>query len=290
MVELARRQHGVIATRQLRELGLSQNAVASRVRSGLLTPLHRGVYAVGAGTEDPHQRWMAAVLSGTGGVYLSHRSAGVLLELLPSDGGLTHVICHDSRVRHHARVKGHRARNLDYELDCTIRNGIPVTNVARTLLDLAGSYTYEVADAAINAALDARLFDRDAVLDVCGRNRGHRGAGHLSRRAAAVAAPELQTRSGLERRFLRFCRRHGLAEPEVNATVLGLEVDALWRSARLIVELDGRRYHDRAGAFETDRARDARLQAGGFRVVRVTGQRLHRDAGELVSQLRALGA
>ena len=83
-------------------------------------------------------------------------------------------------------------------------------------------------------------------------------------------------------------RRHGLPLPEVNQRLAGYEVDMLWRRERLIVELDGRAYHDHE-AFERDRERDADLQAAGHRVVRVTWARLTgapaREALRLASML-----
>ena len=88
--------------------------------------------------------------------------------------------------------------------------------------------------------------------------------------------------------FLRFVRRHGLPLPEVNQRVAGHEVDMLWRRERLIVELDGRAYHD-DHAFERDRDRDADLQAAGHRVVRVTWPRLPRAPVSSSSQAEGVG-
>jgi very-short-patch-repair endonuclease len=68
----------------------------------------------------------------------------------------------------------------------------------------------------------------------------------------------------------------------------GYEVDMLWGRQCLIVELDGRRFHDHARAFERDRERDADLAAAGFTVVRVTWQRLLRQPRREAERLRAL--
>jgi very-short-patch-repair endonuclease len=78
------------------------------------------------------------------------------------------------------------------------------------------------------------------------------------------------TRSEAERRLLELSRDARLPEPETNATVLGYEVDFLWREQRLIVEVDGFAFHSTRAAFERDRRRDALLQDAGFRVLRVT--------------------
>ena len=48
------------------------------------------------------------------------------------------------------------------------------------------------------------------------------------------------------------------------------EVDSYWPRHRLVVETDSWRAHGTRAACETDRARDAALQAMGYRVVRFT--------------------
>src|SRR5213080_2878946 len=75
---LARRQHGVVARRQLLELGFSRQAIDHRIRRGRLHRVHNGVYAVGRPELTRHGRWMAAVLACGDGAALSHRSAAEL--------------------------------------------------------------------------------------------------------------------------------------------------------------------------------------------------------------------
>jgi very-short-patch-repair endonuclease len=80
---------------------------------------------------------------------------------------------------------------------------------------------------------------------------------------------EAPTRSVLERRFLRLCRRHRIPAPRVNVRVSGFLVDFLWSERRLIVEVDGYEFHRDRASFESDRARDAQLTAQGYRVLRL---------------------
>jgi very-short-patch-repair endonuclease len=65
-------------------------------------------------------------------------------------------------------------------------------------------------------------------------------------------------------------------------------VDIFWPDQRLIVELDGREYHDDEDAFEDDRDKDADLVAAGFRVVRVTWNRLTQEPEREAARLRRL--
>jgi very-short-patch-repair endonuclease len=96
------------------------------------------------------------------------------------------------------------------------------------------------------------------------------------------------TRSELEERFLRLCRRHRIPKPEVNARVGPFLVDFLWRDARLIVETDGYRFHRGRQAFEGDRARDAELKLLGNDVLRFTYTQITREPLRVARTLRAL--
>ena len=89
---------------------------------------------------------------------------------------------------------------------------------------------------------------------------------------------------------MRLLRRAGLAPDETNARVEGREVDLVWRSRRLVVEVDGYAYHRGRAAFERDRRRDADLQAAGYRVIRVTWRQLVEAPERVIAQIaRALG-
>ena len=82
------------------------------------------------------------------------------------------------------------------------------------------------------------------------------------------------TKSALERLFLRICRDHGIPRPEVNVKVGRYKPDFLWRDARLIVEVDGYRYHSDRSSFREDRARDRYFQGRGFKVLRFADEEL----------------
>ena len=96
------------------------------------------------------------------------------------------------------------------------------------------------------------------------------------------------TRSELEQRFLRLCRRHRIPTPEVNVRLGPLLVDFLWRSERLVVEVDGWESHQTRSAFEADRARDARLKVSGYEVVRFTYRQVVDDGSHVARTVQAL--
>jgi very-short-patch-repair endonuclease len=131
----------------------------------------------------------------------------------------------------------------------------------------------------------ARLEDVAAVI-----GRGRVGSRAL-RRAVTLHEPRLaRTLSELEERFLALCERQAIPLPEVNVMICGFMVDAVWRDARVIVELDGRAAHSTAAAIERDHERDLVLRAAGYVVLRYTWQQVTRQAAAVAADLRtALG-
>jgi very-short-patch-repair endonuclease len=168
-----------------------------------------------------------------------------------------------------ARRKGirvHRSTSLTPK-EVTIRQGILTTTPARTILDLRRVLSRDELQAAIAQAGIQRL--------------------PIGKLPGFLHEP---TRSELERRFLRLCRRHGLPKPEVNVKIGPYEVDFLWRDHRLAVETDGWETHRTRAAFELDRLRDAELNARGYEVVRFTYWQVTHDPQYVTSVLRRLFA
>jgi hypothetical protein len=162
-----------------------------------------------------------------------------------------------------------------------------VTTPARTLLDLAEVVDEWRLERAFEEADRLRLLKAGALEEVCARSHGRRALRPIRRLIDAAREP-LLTRSPLEERFVDFCRRQRLPPPVTNASILGFEVDVLWPAERLIVELDGFAFHHHRAAFERDRARDARLQAAGYRVIRLTHRRLESEPASVATEIRRL--
>jgi uncharacterized protein DUF559 len=287
IARLAARQHGVIARRQLFALGLRRGAIDRRLATGRLHFLHPAVYAVGQPHIAGRGRLLAAVLACGDEALLSHRSAAALWGLLPYAGSRVHVTAARRGRRSLRGICVHSIRRPHAE-NRAARSGIPLTSVARTLLDLAQNVRQDQLERAFEQAERLRLLDLAAVARLCERSNGHRGLTRLRPLLAQAGRPVAETRSELERRFLRLCDDAGLPPAAVNVVVAGHEVDALWRAARLVVEIDGFEYHGTRAAFERDRARDADLQLAGFRVLRVTAQRLSREPQAIASAIGSL--
>ena len=217
---------------------------------------------------------MAATLA-TGGV-LSHRSAGALWGLRPWSGRIDVTVPWPKCERNGLLL--HRAVLRDDEI--TVRDGIPTTTPARTLLDLAAVLDRTALQRAINEAEILRLEGPHRLAE---RYRTKRGT-----RALRALAPPTHTRSDLEARFHAFLDDRRFPTPQTNALVEGHEVDAAWPAHKLLVELDGYAFHATRDAFELDRRRDRRLTAAGWRVIRITWRDLD-DPEALARELRALG-
>ena len=277
LARLATRQQGVVSVGQLYEMGFDQFAVARRVQAGRLHRLHRGVYAVGHKTLNRNARYLAAVLAAGDGAVLSHRSAAILWGIHRSDAAKIDVtVPRTCGFRSTRTIAVHRPRLTPA---ATTHAGVRVTTPGRTLQDLATAVPRRTLEKAAEMAEGLRLH-----VDLDPR---HPGAARLD---AVLGRHDLRrtTRSPLEDAFLRLCDDHGIPRPQVNAQVEGFEVDFVWPDARLIVETDGRSYHATPEAFERDRARDARLTAAGWRVVRFTERQVREEAGAVADLLRIL--
>jgi Transcriptional regulator, AbiEi antitoxin/Protein of unknown function (DUF559) len=285
---LATRQHGVVERGQLVALGVSVSAIDRRLRRGWLIALHPGVYAVGHKAVSRQGRWLAAVLWGGPGAVLSHLSAAALWGLLKDGPGVE--ISSLRRTRSQPGVRRHRNELLPMER--TLRHGIPVTSLARTLLDVASAVSVPAMETAIREAEYRHRFLPGTLAATLIDHRGQRGARTAWLALESIGfGPQGRVRSGLETRFAALVVRSHLPPPELNVLLdVGgkiIEADCLWRSQRLIVELDGRAAHGTHSAFEKDRERDRRIQVAGWRVVRVTSPQLA-NPQRLIQDLHAL--
>jgi very-short-patch-repair endonuclease len=224
------------------------------------------------------------VLHFRGTAVASHAAAAVLWDMLDPEAIRAEVTVVGREVHSRDGLIVHRVASL-HPADVRRRRGIPVTAPARTLLDLAGSESQLVLENAL-AECRRRGLARDgeirAALDRAPRRPGVGGL-----RALLDAHRAALTRSKAERLLLALIRAAELPEPLANATVCGHMVDLLWPEQRLIVEFDGWETHGRRGCFETDRRRDQRLVAAGYRVIRITWRQLEREPYALIARLAA---
>jgi very-short-patch-repair endonuclease len=272
---LATRQHGVVMRAQLLALGFSERKIGRWLASGRLISLHPGVYAVGHGALGVRGRWFAATAACGPGAVLSHESAAALWELRRTHSRLIHVTRPGTGGRVHPRgVRVHRYRSLDPVADVTAVDGIPVTTVERTVLDLTLVLPPRKVRRAFAQGDDLRLIDFAEVARLIAAHPNRRGTRAFAAIAAEHRPGEPRSRSDFEDRLFDLCERHGLPRPLVNRRVVGLEVDLFWPDHALVVEADTSAFHGTWAAKERDADRDARLVAAGYAVHRFTDRQV----------------
>jgi hypothetical protein len=284
---LAAEQHRVLARWQLRQCGLGPAAIRHRVRNGRMRAIHDGVFAIGPGRLSRAGSLTAAVLACGKGAVLSHLTAAVHWGLIRSASAAIHVTVPRRKKPAVNGVTVHLTRQMT-AADWTMKDGMPVTSVSRTLLDLAGVLTPRELIKAVEQAEKRRIFDLRAVEELLERSRGRRGAKALWAALAELHGEAPDTWSPLEDDFVDFCRERQIPPPQLNVVIAGFCVDAAWPENRVVVELDSRTHHTGIQAFEDDRKRDAKLQVAGHRIVRVTRHRLRHEADDLEADLRGL--
>lgn len=286
---MADRQWGRLRLDQLVEAGASTSTVSRWVADGYLHLVYPRVYAVGHPAGDIEADLAAALLYAGPGAMLSHETAAWWWELTDREPRMIEVStprrCRSlprCGSRRGVRVHGRRS------LDRVSHRRLPVTTVPQTMLDFASVNSLRRVRYALANADYRRLLDLEAMRSVA--SRGRPGSDTL-RRALDRHMPQLAfTRSEFERRMLELCEHAGLPMPEVNAVVDGVEVDALWREQRVIVELDGQGNHGTAAQIARDHGRDLRLRALGFTVLRYAWEQLKRRPDLVAADLRrALG-
>lgn len=286
---LAERQHGVIANRQLLELGIGEGLVFRRQEAGLLIPLYRGVYALAHKRITREGRWMAAVLACGPGAVLSHFNAGCLwgicgsygrIEVLRQAGGF--------RPGGHYGVRLHQTRRL-HSYEVTLEKGIPVAAMERVLLDLAGRTDAKRLERVVVQAYKSGKLDWGRLGRIVTRRRGCKGVGKLRQIVLEVEPEALETKSVSEIDFLALCRKAKLPTPAVNVLVEGHLVDFLWSTQKVIVETDSWSYHGDRPTFEKDRQTDVDLIAAGYDIHRTTFKMLERNPDPFLNNVhRAL--
>jgi very-short-patch-repair endonuclease/predicted transcriptional regulator of viral defense system len=268
--ELARKQHGVVAHRQLKEAGMGAEEIRHRTRNGRLHRLMRGVYAVGRPQVGTRGRWMAGVLACGPHALLSHRSAAGLWRIRPERSEPIEIVLPLHLRTRHPQIRAHR-RHEHEAPGRRVIDGIPVTDPIATLVDLASCLPTGQLEAAINEADHLDLVDPERLLFAIDSLPRRSGVGRLR---ALLEAPTVSLASTeLERRFLLLARQAGLPAPQTQTHLNSYRVDFHWPDLGLVVEADSLRYHRTAFKQASDKRRDNAHVASGLTALRFT----HRD-------------
>ena len=284
VARLAATQHGIVTVPQLLGAGFTRAVIKRRVAGGWLVRRHQGVYQVGVfpgrfGDE------MAALLAIGPRSVLGHWAAMSVWG--PAERrGVVDVICLGETAGRRRGIRSHRASALP-QCEVTIRHGLRVTTPARTLVDLAATTPPADLERLVEEMQVQNLATPTELIEAIGRGAGRPGIRKLRDITDLLLDEPSFTRSEAERRLKMLIRTANLPMPRTNVQRAGWEVDAVWDRERLVVEVDGYRYHRTRAKFERDRRKDAELLLAGYRVLRITWRQLTREPETVVATLAA---
>lgn len=279
---LAAQQHGVVTRQQLRAIGLTDHQITRAIRTARLQAVHRGVLAFGHGRLTQPGRWSAAVLACGPRAALGYRAAAAHWELRSTSASSIEVVVPRTArpVHRGVAVRCHPGMGTDEVVE---RDGIRVTTVARTVLDIAAVLPPGALRRAVAQADVLNRFDRRAVETLLRRHPRHKGRVALQQLLATWTDPTM-VRSPQEETFPDLCARFGFPRPAMNAELLGMEVDAVFFDHGVAVELDGYAFHSGAIQWENDHEKRARLVGAGWTVLAYSWRQQREDGGRFVRE------
>lgn len=259
----------MITRRQATTAGLTRREIERRLGAGWLIRLYDGVYAVGHSALTDKSHLIAAVYACGPEALAGYRSAGAMWAVSRRSQRIEVTAPRGRKPK--KGITLHRSRTIHQE-DRALIDNIPVTSLARTLVDLADILPEKQLANAVHEAEVQRLFDLTQVQRVLDRLPGRRGRHKLHRVLSAYKDVQPFTRNRAERLVLEMCETHGLPRPRTNTWIGEHEVDFYWPDAQLALEFDGGAVHQTTRAFHEDRKRDRALAARGIHVVRATAK------------------
>lgn len=288
----AEAQAGAVSRPQMLDAGDSSSTVSRRLRDGRLRLELPGVYVVtGAPDTVAQRRWIALLATGPGAV-LSFETAARIhrLSAVAVDGPTVLTVRHSGWQRLPG-ITVHQLNDLAAEHVVEI-DGMPVTTLERTIVDLAAVWRRGRLRMAVEDAVAAKR-TTDAEIGGCLRSVARRGkpgvrnlTAVLDDRGPGTAPPASQ----LERDFFALVRRSSLPEPHRQYPLPRRDgvrnlSDAAWPEVKLIVEVDGRRWHQRLADMKRDRDRDMQAAAVGWQVVRLLHEHVVGAPEETIREL-----
>lgn len=294
IMQIASAQDHIATRQQLKEAGISNGSMNRRIGS-LLVLVASGVYSTGPPTDRGIMR--AATLANPDGAFADVTAAELLKlparssverSMLVPHGHGAELIAPGVRLR----------RTVHLPVDDVVEADLRHTTVERTLCDLAARQDPQRTKRLIEWCITNRQMTA-ASFEACLRSycrSGRSGSALLRLYAAELLNGTPIPASELERRGVEVLERHGIDgwvlhhTPPWSQHGMGV-VDLAWPTHRLIVELDGRRWHSTTEAFVNDRRRDRTAASHGWTVLRFSWaevtERPRSFANEIQSVLRS---
>jgi len=290
ILNLAAGQGGVIRKDQALDYGMTVDMIRRRVRTGRWQSIARSVYRIFDMT-DPMDRLRAAI-AGLPDAVVSHESAAEMLSIPRVWRGLAVVTVHSRTTHSFPDVTIRRCRDLDESHIATI-DGLPVTTMARTIVDLAALLRPRHLASIVDDLLASKKVTVSEVQDVASSvlRRGKPGSTSLRTVLGERAESPNENASRLELLGLDVLRSSQLPDPLLEYPIPWEEqrrFDAAYPDEKLAIEWDSRRWHTQVEAFERDRRRNRLATLHDWRLVRFTWDDLTTRPGEVAETVRSL--
>jgi very-short-patch-repair endonuclease len=285
---LADLQHGLVTRQQARETGMTDAQIARRVAQGRWVRCEPHVFRIVGAPVTWHQRVLSVCLA-TDGV-ASHRTAAMLLGLGLWPAQIVEVTTDPDRNYRNPDVHMHRSVD-DPAIDCRSVEGITLTSVRRTLLDLGSVVPPDRLEKCVERAIFRGMTNPAALwayIDRVGR-QGRRGVQPL-RAVLELRGRVAPSESDLEAEMVQLLRRAGLPEPvrqhEVVVAGRRFRVDLAYPALKIALEIDGDEPHFGARKSDSDDTRDGFLQLGGYLTQHFTKRHIRNEPSESVERVR----
>ena len=284
-------QHWLTSAADVVAAGGNAAAIDYRLRTGRWEVADQGVYRLVGPPPTWRTSLLAPILSAGPGARASHYAAAALHGLPGFPETVPELTIPRGRGRRRPHLRVHTSTDLDRST-LVVVDAIPVTDVARTMLDLARTLSDRRLARAIENARRTKLTNWEQLIGTLARHarRGRPGVRRLRRVIAANAHREEITDSDFELLVLALLLEAGLPEPELHHRVMDgerfvAEVDLAYPALRIAIELDGRVHLDEE-VRELDLPRQNDLLLSGWIVLRFTWRRFQQRPDSIVAEVR----
>jgi Protein of unknown function (DUF559)/Transcriptional regulator, AbiEi antitoxin len=288
----------VITTAGLRKTGRSRERVRTLVRHGALARIGRGVYVRAATAQaftavpggEHVLRAAAAVVRAGRGAVVSHRSAAIVhgIDLIGSLGGPASLtVGAGSGRRGNTGIRLYTTPLPAEHITETL--GLPVTTVARTVIDLARTLAFAEGVAAADSAIRKQITSKrelSAVLAASPQRNGIRRARRVVEFADGRAESALES---IARVAFDDC---GLPEPALQVWIPGPKGDAIgrvdfcWEQYKTIAEVDGAMKYEVPARAKAQLRRDKRLREAGYQIVHFDWHEITTNPEQVAASIR----
>ena len=271
---------------------MTGHEIDHRLKSGFWVVLHGGVYKLGVGPVTWEERLMAATLAGGPEAAVSHRAAAVLWRLDGPESAPVEITIPHGRETHREGVVCYRSRTLDPS-DVTLRTGIPVTIVERTLVDVGRHWTDDAVEVAMESALRRGLTTTTALEAYLARSSARIPGYRVMKRVSSRRSSGKASGSAAEVRLERALRAAGVPSPhrqfrlEVGRGDV-VVIDKAWPELRVGLEVDGYDYHGGRLAHSADLERQNAIVRVGWLLLRYSGSQVRRNPDRIAQEVAAV--